>query len=314
MIYAYGITQQGLYHIKKGLVCQDAHKIIKCGDDIAVAAVADGLGSEEYSDVASRLAADLSTEHCANNINPDDTDDKILAIIKDAFEIAQKGIETVAAENKHELDQYDTTLSLAVLIHDKLYYGHSGDGGIIAMTTEGRFEKITDQQRDAEGRVFPLYFGEEKWVFSTYPKSVSGILLATDGMFEIFFPIYIRKEKVSTYVALAKFFMDPKVLGFETMGEVGVEEKIGKFVSKIPESQVNDDKTVVALVNSEVEYSLQPDDYYAEPDWKVLIQRYEDEWKRQAYPHLFNNKDHAITGENVATSCNEIDDINEVGE
>lgn len=314
MIYAYGITQQGLYHIKKDLVCQDAHKIIKCGDDMAVAAVADGLGSEEYSDVASRLAADISAEYCAENIKPDETDDKILAVIKDAFEIAQKKIETVAAENKHELDQYDTTLSLAVLINNKLYYGHSGDSGIIAMTTEGKYEKITEQQRDSDGRVLPLYFGEEKWVFSVYPKPVSSVLLATDGMFEIFFPIYIRKENVSIYVALAKYFMDPHGLGFETVGEEGVEEKIGKFVSTIPESQVNDDKTIVVVVNDKVEYSLQPDDYYAEPDWKVLKQRYEDEWKRQAYPHLFKDKEDTTQNKEINANHDDADAADENGE
>lgn len=291
MIYAYGITQQGLYHIKKDLVCQDAHKIIKCGEDMAVAAVADGLGSEKYSDVASRIAADLSTEYCAKNIKPDETDNNILAVIKDAFEIAQNRIEAVAIENEHELDQYDTTLSLVVLINNKLYYGHSGDSGIIAMTTEGKYEKITEQQRDDDGRVLPLYFGEEKWEFSMYPKPVSSVLLATDGMFEIFFPIYIRDEKVNLYVALAKYFMDPHGLGFETIGEAGVKEKIGGFISSIPESQVNDDKTVVVVVNDNVEYSLQPDYYYVEPDWKVLKQRYEDEWKSQAYPHLFKDKE-----------------------
>ncbi len=291
MIYAYGITQQGSYHIKKDIVCQDAHRIIKCGDTMAVAAVADGLGSEEHSDVASRLAADLSVEYCAEHIKPDEIDDDgILATIKDSFELAQNKIEFVAAENGHELDQYDTTLSLAVLIGDRLYYGHSGDSGIIAMNTEGIYEKVTDQQRDSDGSVFPLYFGEDKWVFGRYKKPVVSVLLATDGMFEIFFPIYIRREKVSIYVALAKYFMDPKGIGFEKDGEKGVEERIGKFVSSIPEEQINDDKTIVVMANAQTEYTLQSDDYYTEPDWKVLKQKYEEEWRRQAYPYLYKTE------------------------
>ena len=68
MIYAYGITQQGTYHVKKGIVCQDAHRFIKCGDSYGIAAVADGLGSEEHSDIASQLAVALSTEYCAEHI------------------------------------------------------------------------------------------------------------------------------------------------------------------------------------------------------------------------------------------------------
>jgi hypothetical protein len=33
MIYAYGITMQGTYHVKNNIVCQDANEIVKCGDD-----------------------------------------------------------------------------------------------------------------------------------------------------------------------------------------------------------------------------------------------------------------------------------------
>ncbi len=158
------------------------------------------------------------------------------------------------------------------------------------MNTEGIYEKVTDQQRDSDGRVFPLYFGEDKWVFGRHKKPVASVLLATDGMFEIFFPIYIRKEKVSIYAALAKYFMDPKGIGFKKDGEKGVEERISKFVSSISEAQVNDDKTIVVMANDQTEYDLQSDDYYAEPDWDVLKQKYEEEWRRQAYPYLYKNE------------------------
>ena len=46
MIYAYGITMQGTYHVKNNIVCQDVNEIVKCGDDMVIAAVADGLGSK----------------------------------------------------------------------------------------------------------------------------------------------------------------------------------------------------------------------------------------------------------------------------
>ena len=68
MIYAYGVTQQGAYHVKNNVVCQDYHKIIKCSENMIIAAVADGLGSEEHSDVASKTASELSTEYCSDHI------------------------------------------------------------------------------------------------------------------------------------------------------------------------------------------------------------------------------------------------------
>jgi len=84
MFYTYGITLDGTYHLKNKIVCQDAHAI-KYNDGMVIATVADGLGSEEHSDVASRIAADVSTEHCKQNITRESSADDILKIIKASF-------------------------------------------------------------------------------------------------------------------------------------------------------------------------------------------------------------------------------------
>lgn len=291
MIYTYGITQQGTYHVKHGIVCQDSHNIIKCADSYAIAAVADGLGSEEHSDIASQMAARISTEYCAEHIKDDHSEEQILDVIKESFSLAQSKIEQVATENGHDVDQYDTTLSLAVFKNDVLYYGQSGDSGIVALTSEGFYKKVVEQQRDDEGRVFPLYFGEEKWVFGKFPDPVVSVLLATDGMFEILFPVYIRNEPINIYVALARYFMGPDSLHIEESGEGYVKEKVSEFINSIPDAQVNDDKTVVVLVNPDNEIKYQDPEYYVEPNWDELRQRYEENWKRAAYPHLFNDEE-----------------------
>ena len=44
MIYHYGITQQGYYHVQKEIVCQDAHYFELINPNYAIAAVADGVG------------------------------------------------------------------------------------------------------------------------------------------------------------------------------------------------------------------------------------------------------------------------------
>ena len=290
MIYAYGVTQQGAYHVKKGLVCQDAHSIIRCGEDRVVAAVADGLGSEEHSDIASRLAADIATRYCAEHITRLSSDEEILDVIRQSFLLAQNRIEETAEENGDTTDQYDTTLSLAVLYGDALYYGHAGDSGIVALTTEGLYRKVTEQQRDAEGRVYPLYFGEEKWVIGKFADPVASVFLATDGMYEILFPIYIRNEKVSIYVALARYFMDPEVLGIREGGDEAAEKKIEAFMSSISPAQLSDDKTVVVIGNTDTVYARQSEEYYAEPDWPALQRKYQEEWRRKAYPSLYEKE------------------------
>jgi len=287
MIYAYGVTVQGTYHVKNNTVCQDAHEIVKCPNDIGIAAVADGLGSEEHSDIASKIAVKIATKHCAENIFDSTGEEEILNVICASFYLAQKSIEEEAQKNEHELDQYGTTLSLAVLIHDTLYYGHAGDSGIIALATDGLFIKITNQQRDDEGRVFQLNFNEEKWVFGKVDKKVASVFLATDGMYETLFPIYIRDEKVNLYVLLARFFMDNNSLHIDEIGEDATKERIEKFICDIPDAQVNDDKTVVVLVNTDIPTELQPPAYYAEPDWAELKRKRDEAWKREAYPNLF---------------------------
>lgn len=291
MIYAYGVTQQGTYHVKNNIVCQDAHKIIKCSDSLVVAAVADGLGSEMYSDIASKIAVDLSTKNCAEKINDETSEEDILGIIKESFSLAQKRIEETAEQNEHELDQYDTTLSLAILRNSDLFFGHSGDSGIVALSIEGTYEKVTEQQRDEENRVFPLYFGEEKWIFEKYQKPVASVFLATDGMLETLFPVLLREEPVKIYVALARYMMDAKSLHIEEAGEEAVEKRIGEFIESIPDAQVNDDKTVVVLVNTENEPARMPKEYYDVPDWSELKRKREEKYNRAAYPSLYKDEE-----------------------
>lgn len=291
MIYSYGISLPGTYHIKHGIVCQDAHNIVLCGKDMAVAAVADGLGSAEHSDIGSKIAVAVAVECCRKNIAKKATDEQILDIMKGAFHTAQRAIEQEATSKDRPIEQYDTTLTLAVLIRDALYYGHSGDSGMIALTAQGRYEQVTHQQRDSEGRVFPLFF-TDKWEFARFGKKVSGVLLATDGMLEIFFPMYIKNEDVNIHVSLAQFFLDNRGLKIDKKGgQEKVTASMKEFMSNIPDEQVNDDKTIAVLVNTSVKtnWKRQPKEYYQEPDWAELKRRHDEAWRRQAYPGLYKD-------------------------
>ena len=290
MIYAYGVRVNGPYHIKNNIPCQDAFEILKCSDDLVIAAVADGLGSAEYSDVASELAVKISLKHCGRDIPKVSTDDEILAIMKKSFVYVQNFIEKVAKRKKHDVAKYDTTLSLAVLKKDTLYFGHSGDSGIVALTMDGSYQKVTEQQRDDNNCVFPLIFRDE-WVFEKFDKKVASVLLATDGIYETLFPFLIRNEDVKIHIRLAHYLMDNSRLKINERGESAVTDEIKKFIENIPPEQVDDDKTVVVLANTAVKPELQSDDYYQEPDWATLRKKHDEEWKRLAYPHLFKDEE-----------------------
>ena len=284
MIYSYGVSLPGTDHIKNGVVCQDSFKIVKIVGNIAIAAVADGLGSARYSDVGSSLAVESAVDVCKMLINDSLPLADILKIIRAGYLAALSSVENEAASQNRNANQYDTTLTLAVLVHDTLYYGHSGDGGIIALATDGRYLNVTNQQRDRDGRVFPLFF-QEKWEFGVYEKKVSAVLLATDGMYEPFFPIYIKNEPVNIHVNLARFFMDHRLFGVDC--PEAAMARAEEYMQNIPADQVSDDKTVVVLINRSVFTADQPDVYYMQPDWGELKKRHDEQWKREAYPDLF---------------------------
>ncbi|MDR1560575.1 MAG: protein phosphatase 2C domain-containing protein [Clostridiales bacterium] len=287
MIFSYGVTVCGPAHEAEGIPCQDAHETAKLPDGAAVGAVADGLGSEKHSGMAAELAVRIVTRHCAKHIKADMGDADILRVLRDSFRIAQNAIEAEAGKKNFDLDQCDTTLTVAVLSGGRLYYGHSGDSGAIALTENGLYLKVTEQQRDDLGRVFPLYFGEEKWVFGKFPSRVAGVLLATDGLLETFCPIYLQDEPVALYVALLRFFTDRS--GMEKDGESAAEARIHSFVSGIPADKVSDDKTVVVLLDNDVPVAEQPPEYYDEPDWDELKEKWKNAYRKKAYPHLFQD-------------------------
>jgi len=292
MIYAYGVSLSGTYHIKNNIVCQDYYRILRVGKDLAFAAVADGLGSAAHSDVGSRIAATVSTDYCRKSITMKTDPQQILEIIHASFAAALGAVEKEAGQNDRSPDLYDTTLTLAVLIRDTLYYGHSGDSGMIALTAEGLYEQVTWQQRDQEGRVFPLFF-TDMWEFKRFEKKVSSVLLATDGMLETFFPVLIKNDPVKIHVSLAQFFMCNRKLRIDKVGQEEIQAQKKDFIEKIPDEQVNDDKTVAVLINPSIKSKLQPKEYYLEPDWAELKRKHDEAWKREAYPGLYKTQNAA---------------------
>ena len=212
---------------------------------------------------------------------------EMLQTIHEAFKTAFQEIQNTAKSANEELTEYDTTLSLAVYRDGRLFYGNSGDSGIVVLHSDGLYESVTEQQRDENGYVYPLCF-EDKWVFGL-KENVSSVFLATDGMLETLFPYLLRNETVTIYVALARFFMDERLLDFEKIGENGVRQKMDAFIASISPTQVNDDKTVLVMVDTDYPSELQADEYYSTPDWAMLKEKHDEAFRRAAYPDLYAN-------------------------
>ena len=63
---------------------------------------------------------------------------------------------------------------------------------------------------------------------------------------------------------------------------------------------VQDDKTMVALINADIQVDTKEIDFYSEPNWEEL----QEEWNRRAYPHLYTveQTDENETNENKDVS------------
>ena len=189
----FAISQQGDSHVKSGKNCQDAsgtrsilNENLKL--EIAVAAIADGVGSCDYSEFGSKTAVETVLDVLGRELASlkELSDGSVVALLKKAFRQAFDNIEAEAGEKEIPLPLFDTTLTAAVLVEDgRCYVGHIGDDGIVALFVDGSYSLITERIEGEEANsVVPLSRGEENWRFGVAEKPVAALALMTDGLLD----------------------------------------------------------------------------------------------------------------------------------
>ena len=268
MIHFYSACMAGPYHIDNNIPCQDSRYIKQRDDGVTVAACADGLGSELYSDIGSQLGSYNAVAYCAEHYEPNMTTEEVLHLIKVSFVNAYKAVLDKAAEMGEDIDQFDSTLCLVIYDGENVWYGQSGDSGMVVRLTNGMYYPITEQQRDDDGNVFPLCSGPDYWVFGKVEGSVSSVMLMTDGVWDqICYPL-LRKESVKVNTSLIAPFMERTETEQEEIE--GVQKACEGFLEHFPRDQLDDDKTVVILYNTDNPATKMPVEYYLYPDWAKL--------------------------------------------
>ncbi|MBR6874128.1 MAG: protein phosphatase 2C domain-containing protein [Ruminococcus sp.] len=273
MIINYSNSMAGPYHIDKGLPCQDSRCFKEGKDGIVIAAVADGLGSMKFSEIGSKVACETAVEYCASHIEAEPDADAIKKHMNNAFVEAYRAVLVRADDDGNSRDEYDTTLCLAAYFpkQKKLFYGQSGDSGLVALLEDGRYIRVTDQQRDEDGCVYPLCFGPEMWVFGQVDGSVASFMLMTDGVFEQVCPALLHREETDVNVRLARMFLDRSEVTAETVGQL--EAASQKFLENYPRKLLDDDKTVLTVINTDVKPAVREEAYYKAPDWEKLREK-----------------------------------------
>ena len=189
MIKTFNISQQGESHIKKDLPCQDyscTKRITHLDQEIIIAAVSDGVGSCEYSQIGSKVAVESFIECLTFNIEnkvEEFSEEIILTILKHAFHYSLSQINKTSEKDELPFLEYDCTLTGVVYVGDTLYFGHVGDDGIVALYSDGKYEMITERHKGEEANsVFPLRECDT-WQFGKHNDVVSCVLM-TDGVLD----------------------------------------------------------------------------------------------------------------------------------
>lgn len=266
----YKVNIPGPYHIKNGIPCQDAYCIRKTPDGVMVAAVADGLGSETHSDKGAKIASSFVVTFCKQHYKPEMTEHEVISLLRRAYTKAYALVEKTAINERNDVDQYDCTLCTVIYDGKTLYYGQSGDSGIIVGSNDGGYYKITEQQRDEDNNVYPLCFGPEYWEFGKVKGNVVSVMLMTDGVWEQACPPILKNEQQQINIGFVEMFLNH--FGLDDSEVRNLEKEANRYMRNFSPKRLDDDKTIVVIINSEAKPLRREDSYYASPNWDELAE------------------------------------------
>lgn len=264
----YKVNIPGPYHIKNGIPCQDAYCIRETPDGVIVAAVADGLGSETHSDKGAKIASSFVVTFCKQNYKPEMTEHEVISLLKRAYTKAYALVEKTAISEGNDVDQYDCTLCTVIYDGKTLYYGQSGDSGLIVGSNDGGYYKITEQQRDEDNNVYPICFGPEYWEFGKVKGNVVSVMLMTDGVWEQACPPILKNEQQQINIGFVEMFLNH--FGLDDSEVRNLERGANRYMRNFSQKRLDDDKTIVVIINSEAKPLRRKKSYYAIPDWEEL--------------------------------------------
>lgn len=215
-----------------------------------VAAVADGVSSMILSGEGAHLASEAAVDAAAEAFVRGELVPGDASALKDVYERALRAVADVAAnEPAADIASFACTLCVVVWDGAHVWYGNAGDSGAIAVDAAGAPFALTHLHRGPLScQVFPLH-DTYHWEFG-FAAGAAGVLMATDGMLEKFAawepgaygaPTDFNREAIDLFMACDIDADDvPALCG-------GAAD----YLRALPATCVDDDKTVVALINTE---------------------------------------------------------------
>ena len=222
------------------------------GDEFVVAAVADGLGSAELSDLGSAAAATAAVEALSLSATTypglagiDDL--KLEGVVHRALTAVNRKATEVGADPA----ALATTLALCVWDGYSVAWACAGDSGIVGLFADGYHPLCRMDRAGHRNTVFSLS-ADDHWRFGM-AEGVEGLLLATDGMLEQFVPGFVVSASEADGDLANVEVNDPLLdllLRLDPADAARPEDLSAaaeKFLGDLDPIDVYDDKTVVVL-------------------------------------------------------------------
>ncbi len=257
-MFTYQFSETGLSHALTGRENQDALAVSAHGDT-AFVFVADGMGSARRGGEAARAAVDAAAALVPWTYLPAEAmrAPSLGFSVRAAFPIAYNAL--IGAADKGGWDTRDMLTTFMCVGFDartgRLEYGFCGDGGIVALTKDGKVRLLTRAAKGAlAGQTTPLN-SFEGWLFGSC-EDVRAFLVMTDGLFDRLCPGGVLPRSLSPEgIRLRKILrgllrrperMDPAqlriVLDNALSSARPVEDELGRLVEG-----VSDDRSLVLI-------------------------------------------------------------------
>ena len=220
---------------------------IAAEDKTAEESVAEEMTAEET--VAEEMTAEETVTEGVSQMSVPD-------ILREAFKRAEDAVLDEAFDKGMPPITYDTTLTAALYDGKTVYYGHIGDGGIVALYSDGTYELITPRLKGEEASsVIPLRM-EDSWVFAKTNQEVVSFAMMTDGLLDRNVGTIALNNRV--YFPFFSFALSARA---ETPGDVEtfVEYYRSRYINNDEyRIKVTDDMSFVAAQNIAAVKALPP--------------------------------------------------------
>lgn len=282
-IGAYGFSQQGKSHIDKNVRCQDRFGLRSIAEyGMTVAAVADGVGSCQLSDLGADCAVNSSLNYLEEGIRTlkgKVGKDSALNLLRGALKEAYQKVEKLADEQQILLYTFQSTLTLALYDGNILYYGHAGDDGIVAVFDDGTYRMVTKRHKGEEASsVYPLQ-SIPTWETGAV-KNVVAFTLCTDGVLDGFVGNDVENNRV--YFP----FIEKDVLAeISCIDDIRSLAKL-RFDFMLTDSyrnRVTDDLTIITVINAPAVKKMKKKPEFDLVKWNDDTARYAERRKQILY-------------------------------